>query len=168
MPKFEIEPKDFRTEYLEITPQYKMEADYERRDQLLGYEASDTIEVVLRKFGRLDEFVSAAVEAGANTVESISFETTEIRKYQDDARKLAIKAAREKATLLASELGQKIGKARTITEGGREYSGRASRSLSRGNGGGGGMFIRGATEPSAIIAGEISVTSSISVVFDLE
>jgi uncharacterized protein YggE len=39
-----------------------------------------------------------------------------LRKYRDQARDLAVKAAREKAHALAQALGQEIGKALTIEE----------------------------------------------------
>ncbi len=45
-----------------------------------------------------------------------TFRTTELRKHKDAARKKAVVAAREKAELLAQELGQSIGKAIIIEE----------------------------------------------------
>ena len=40
---------------------------------------------------------SSAIEAGANKVQGLEFLTTELRKYRDQARSMAIKAAQEKA-----------------------------------------------------------------------
>jgi uncharacterized protein YggE len=46
----------------------------------------------------------------------VEFQTTELRKYRDQARALAIQAAQEKAKALAGELGQELGEPVTITE----------------------------------------------------
>ena len=46
----------------------------------------------------------------------IEFRTTELRKFRDQARLLAVKAAREKADLLARESGRRVGKAVSIGE----------------------------------------------------
>jgi uncharacterized protein YggE len=39
---------------------------------------------------------AAAVDAGATHIHGVDFETTELRKYRDQARSLAVKAATEK------------------------------------------------------------------------
>jgi uncharacterized protein len=47
----------------------------------------------------------------------VRFETSKLRENKDKARDLAMKAAREKASAMASSVGQTIGKAVKITEG---------------------------------------------------
>jgi uncharacterized protein YggE len=46
----------------------------------------------------------------------VEFRTTELKKHRMLARKEAAKAAREKADVLATELGAKVGAVRTITD----------------------------------------------------
>src|SRR5262249_54757633 len=55
--------------------------------------------------------------AGGNRIDSIVYETSDLRKYRDQARDMAVRAAREKATALALALGQEGGKAHSIEEG---------------------------------------------------
>lgn len=65
---------------------------------------------------KFDELLSSALQAGATHVYGISFRSTELKKYREQARSLAVKAALEKATLMARDVGQKVGKAASITE----------------------------------------------------
>ncbi|HEX8118600.1 MAG TPA: SIMPL domain-containing protein, partial [Pyrinomonadaceae bacterium] len=53
---------------------------------------------------------------------SVTFSTSKMRLYRDEARAQAMKAAQEKAAALAGAVGQRIGKAITIEE---EVPGRA-------------------------------------------
>ena len=51
-------------------------------------------------------------------MESVSFEIGEPRKYMDEARRLAVIAAKEKANAMARELDAGIGKVHSISESG--------------------------------------------------
>jgi hypothetical protein len=50
-------------------------------------------------------------------VHGIDFQTTELKKHREEARDLALKAAREKAGLMAAALGRKVGAPLQISEG---------------------------------------------------
>ena len=63
---------------------------------------------------KFEDLLSDALEAGVTHVQGIEFRTTELRKHRDRARSLALKAAQEKAELLADGAGRKIGKAISI------------------------------------------------------
>ena len=65
---------------------------------------------------KLDTLLEALIKAGGNRIDSIGYETSELRKYRDQARDEAVKAAWEKAGALAKALGQDIGKAQLIEE----------------------------------------------------
>src|SRR5262249_58226568 len=72
--------------------------------------------ITVRDISKLDALVESLVKAGGNRIDSIQYETSELRKYRDQARDLAVKAAREKAQALAAALGQQIGRAQSIEE----------------------------------------------------
>ena len=72
--------------------------------------------VTLSDLSKFEDLLSGVLDAGANYVHNVKFQTTELRKYRDQARALAIKAAQEKATALAGELSQELGEPVTITE----------------------------------------------------
>ncbi len=114
-----VESKHIQTSHISIEPRRINKYNSElRRDELdfIEYYVRKTIVVTVKNVDRFDELLSAVVVSGATHVHGVQFRTTELRKYRDQARALAIKAAKEKATDLAQELGQAIGDPHAITE----------------------------------------------------
>jgi uncharacterized protein YggE len=111
---FGVAADHIQTEYIGISPTY----DYPSYalPHLKGYNVRKTIVVTLSDLSKFEDLLSGVLEAGANYVHSVEFRTTELRKYRDQARALAIQAAQEKATALARELDQELGEPVTITE----------------------------------------------------
>jgi uncharacterized protein YggE len=109
-----IEPQHVQTDYVSIEPRYR-NGYYEERD-FIGYFVRKTIVVTLRDLSLFENMLSDALQAGVNYVHGIEFRTTELRAHRDEARALAIKAAQEKATALAGELGQSVGDPQAIQE----------------------------------------------------
>lgn len=112
--EFEIAPQYFQTDYVGIEPRYR-NGYYEERD-FIGYFVHKTVVITLRDLGQFEELLAAALDSGVNYVHGIQFRTTELRKYRDEARALAVQAAREKAGAMAGELGQDIGEPTQIQE----------------------------------------------------
>ena len=57
-----------------------------------------------------------SLEAGANEVVNVEFYISDLRKYRDQARELAMQAAKEKAQDLASTAGTETGCVMSINE----------------------------------------------------
>jgi uncharacterized protein YggE len=110
---YSVEARHIQTDHISIEPRY--EDNYEKED-LIGYFVRKTIVITLKDISKFDDLLTSVLEANVNYVHGIQFRTTELRKYRDEARALAIKAAQEKADALAGELGQSVGKPRTIQE----------------------------------------------------
>lgn len=108
-----IDPKHIQTDFIHIQPRYKY--DYSQQS-FIGYFVRNTVEVTIQDLTEFESILSAALEAGANYVHGIQFRTGELRKHRDEARTLALKAAREKANDMAATLNQKVGKPVTIAE----------------------------------------------------
>jgi hypothetical protein len=107
-----IDEKDVQTTYLSLQPQ-----SYTRKGVRISYfVAAQTMTITVRDLGKLDALLETLIKAGGNRIDSIGYETSELRKYRDQARGEAVKAAREKASALAKALGQDIGKAQSIEE----------------------------------------------------
>ncbi|MBI1754336.1 MAG: SIMPL domain-containing protein [Acidobacteria bacterium] len=106
--------KDVQTDYLNLQPEYE-QSSWQRT--FVGYVQKNTIVVTLRDISKFDPLISSALRAGAEYIHGIDFRSSELRKHRDEARSLAMKAAKEKAIALASELGEKVGKPRLIQEG---------------------------------------------------
>jgi uncharacterized protein len=107
-----IDDKDVQTTFLSLQPQVTTR----KKVQITYFVATQTMTVIVRDLSKLDALLESLIKAGGNRIDSITYETSNLRKYRDQARDLAVRAAREKAQALAQALGQDIGKARAIEE----------------------------------------------------
>ncbi len=107
-----IEHKDIQTTDLSLQPHY----DYKSGRKLSHFSAEQSFTVTLREIKKLDSLLDVVIQAGANEIDSVEYKTNDLRKYRDQARSEAIKAAQEKAADLAKAVGQGIGKAYSIEE----------------------------------------------------
>jgi uncharacterized protein YggE len=105
--------ENMQTDYLAIEPRY--DNSY-RKEKFLGYFVRNTLAVTLTETGKFEQVLTDVLQAGVNYIHGVDFQTTELRKYRDQARELALKAAQEKAELMAATLGQKIGQPLQINE----------------------------------------------------
>jgi len=107
-----IEEKDIVTDWYVIQPIYN---DY---DSLFikGYRIHNIVAVTLRDISKVNKVISTALSAGANQVVNVEFYLSDLRKYRDQARELAMKAAKEKAQDLASAAGAETGCVMSINE----------------------------------------------------
>lgn len=108
-----VAPNDVQTDYVSVAPRYRGGSDAR---QLLGYTVRKDVVFTLRDVPRAEVVLSEVIESGVTRINTIDFRTSELRKHRDQARALAIRAAREKAVALTKELGQGIGKAYSIEE----------------------------------------------------
>ena len=107
-----IDEKDVQTTALSLEPR----SYYRKQVRISYFAATQTLSVTVRDLARLDAILESLIKAGGNRIDSVVYETSDLRKYRDQARELAVKAAREKAQALAHALGQEIGKAQSIEE----------------------------------------------------
>lgn len=112
-----IESKDIATDWYTIEPLYE---DYESL-RIGGYRIHNIIEITVRNVGKTNDVIAAAFQAGANQVINVEFYTSELRKYRDQARELAMKAAVEKADALSQAAGAETGCVIAINENSWSY-----------------------------------------------
>ncbi len=166
-----VATNDVQTDYIDLEPEFDQQAPSRR--VLVAYVQRTTVVVTLRDVGKFDPLLTAALLAGVEYIHGIDFRTTQLRKHRDEARALAVKAAKEKAVALAAELGQKVGKPRSIQEGYngwyssyRSWWGRGGQMMSQnvsqsaGDGGGAGA--------GPIAPGTLSVRANVTIVFEIE
>ncbi len=77
--------------------------------RFVGYLARIGFQISLRDLTQLERTLSGAVAAGANEVVSVDFQTTELQAHRAEARKRAVRAAREKALVYAEAAGITLG-----------------------------------------------------------
>jgi uncharacterized protein YggE len=167
-----IAPEDIATDWYYIRPVY---SDSDSMT-IKGYRIDNTVAVTLKDVKKINEVISAALEAGANQVINVELYTSELRKYRDEARDLAVKAAREKAEALTSAAGAQVGCVITITENvWSYYSGWYGRGGSQdiwtqnvvqNAGPAGGQ--EALTEAGAVTLGQISIRAEVATTFSLK
>ena len=109
-----VPDKEIQTDYLSIEPRY--DDSYEKKD-FIGYFVRNTFVVTLSNPEKVEELVSNVLQSGVNYIHGIDFQTSEFKKFREQARELALIAAKEKAENMASALGQSIGDPLQISEG---------------------------------------------------
>ena len=172
---FQIAASDIQTDSLTISPQYTGSKDARGEHVLIGYEVTKRIFVTLKNLDKIDIFLSKAIEAGVNRVVAISIENSQMQKFQEQVRAMAVKNARSKAQAYAQQLGQTIGKAYVIREEGAD-----SPSFDTGTGSGSGDGNGSAGEIGNIetptnpfvsqvtfALGQITIEEKVNVVFEL-
>jgi len=107
-----IEDRDVQTAYLYLQPMI----DYRKGLRITNFTAEQSLSITVRDLSRLDSVMDAVIAAGANQIGGIEYQSSDLRRYKDQARDAAAQAAREKAEALAKALGNQIGRAYSIEE----------------------------------------------------
>jgi len=83
-----------------------------------GYRVSNSFVVKTKELARVGPLLDAGIQAGANNVESISFELSDAKQKEikTEALRKATMNAREKADALADGAGVRLGKVLTLSE----------------------------------------------------
>jgi len=113
--KIGIDEKDIKTTSYSVYPQY----DYSTPTQkLTGFQISTNYEVTIKNFDKVNDTIISATNAGANVIGGINFEVNDktLKEKTDEARKLAVEEAKEKAEGLAKSAGMSLGKIINISE----------------------------------------------------
>ena len=160
-----IADKDIQTSNLSLNPVY---ADTSREPKnaleqvvppVIGYQVNNTVSVKQRKLGDFGKVIDTLVQAGANQVNGPSFEVDNADAALDEARAQAITAARTRAALYAKAAGLKVLRVLTINENGG-YSPPRPVMYAK-------MAMADMAAPSPVAAGEVSLATSVTVLFEL-
>lgn len=165
-----IDPKDITTDW------YIIEPVHENYDSLYikGYRINNMVAITVRDVSKTSKVIAAALKAGANQVVNVDFYTSDLRKYRDQARELAMKAAQEKAQALASAAGTEAGCVLNINENSWSYyngwwHGRSqnqwTQNVAQNAAPGAGAGSSAGEEPISL--GQISVRAEVSATFGL-
>ncbi|MFV8356112.1 SIMPL domain-containing protein [Flavobacterium sp. XS1P32] len=155
--KMNVAPADYKTQRVSLNPQY----DYEKKKH--NYNATQTIEILLRDLSKYDELMEGLVDQGINRIDAVTFQSSKLAQYQSEARKLAMKEAKMKAEDYVSVLGQKVGRAMTISDNSQTYYPQPVYATMKS------MESSDTAQPrETLAAGEINITANVTVSFILE
>jgi uncharacterized protein len=162
-----IAERDIQTSNLNLNPVYAQpkrlpDGSYEDGDRaIIGYQASNTVSVKQRKLGEYGKVIDALVNAGANQVNGPSFMVDDSEGALDEARIKAMTASQKRADLYARAAGLRVARIVSISESG----GYAPQPV---------MYRRAAMDsaspappPPPIAAGELELSSSVTVQYEL-
>jgi hypothetical protein len=166
-----VEARDIATDRYLIEPVYE---DYNAL-YIKGYRINNMVAITLRDVSQASQVIAAALGAGANQVINVDLYTSELRKYRDQARDLAMKAAAEKAQALAAAAGTQTGCVLSITENSWSsyngwWAGRSQNQWTQNVVQNVAPAAGSASSPDAetISLGQISVRSEVGATFSLE
>jgi len=166
-----VEEKHIQTDRMSVEPRYNEQWEHK---EFIGFFVRKTVAITLNRAAGFEDLLSGALAAGANYVQGIDFRTTELRKHRDQARLMAVKAAREKAEAMSKELGASLGRPHSIQEGQNGWVpvyGEMPAAM------GGRMMMQNASAGAGVAApegggstalGQISITANVTVSFELQ
>lgn len=105
-----VAEEDIQTQNYSLYPQI----DYGQNNiaSTTGYNANQQVTIKVRDFDqdalRLNKVIAAASKAGANQINSLSFDSSKMNDLKQQARVMAIKDAQEKSGVLAAAAGVQV------------------------------------------------------------
>lgn len=146
---------DIRTVNYSVYPVYDYSGDTSR---IASFEVNNTVELTIKDIDKVGEILDAAATAGANTSYSVRFDILDKDPAYKQALTTAMESARAKADTLAAAGGFSIKGVMSVSEGYtnttvyKEYPMAAEASMDSG---------------TYVSAGDLDVTATVSVVFEI-
>jgi len=106
-----IAPADIRTELVSLSPRYSQNGE-----DVVGYEAANSVSATLRKLDKVGPVIDAAVDAGANQISGPNLVRADSAGLYRSALRVAIANARAKARTIASASGLHLRRITDVSE----------------------------------------------------
>jgi len=105
-----VKEKNIQTDYVNLNKNYNYD------DKTYSYVANQAISIKLEDLKNYEKIMSGLLKAGLNRIDGVQFKSSEMEKYEAEARKLAVLDAKSRASEYVIPLNQSIGKAISISE----------------------------------------------------
>lgn len=151
-----VEEKDIQTSNFNVWLEQIREPDGNRPTGEQLYHVNSALTVKVRALETTGDVISAALEAGANQINGLSFGIEDTDALEAEARAAAVADAKEKAEQLAEVLGVKLGDPVVVSEGGGAVAPVARGAFD--------MVMAESAAPT-IAGGELTVSIYVSVSF---
>lgn len=149
-----LQPADYQTQRVNLN------RNYDSDKKKYSYVASQTIVIHLKDLSKYDALMMGVTDAGANEIQGVTFKTSKQAEYESQARVKAVADARKKANDYAGALNQKIGKAITVTDNTQTFFPQYMREEMK--------AFDGAPVRETLAVGEITVTATVNIAFQLD
>jgi len=158
--QFGVADKDIQTSNFSIWPSQQYDPMTGEQGGTI-YMVDNSVYVTVRNLAKLGELLEAAIDAGANSINSIQFDVADKAAGQVEARQKAVENAASLADELASISGVTLGDVQTISY----YDSQPYAYSGYGMGGGGG----GAEAAAAPIApGQLTMSVTVTITYELK
>ncbi len=151
--------QDLQTGTVDLSPRFQTYSG-SREDKIIGYRATITLRIRTTDLKAPAKVIDAALAAGCNRVDGVSFGIKEALEAREEAITLATKAAERKAKVLADALNLKIARViKASTSVDRSFSGRYMQSAN---------VFNSTDEPAesgAIEAGQVEISATANLSF---
>ena len=77
--------------------------------KFIGYRSQVTFRFVVSRLDAVEQLLTSAVEAGANEVQRVRYQSSKLRELRVEARKRAVEAAKRKAEVYCEAAGVRVG-----------------------------------------------------------
>ena len=109
-----IAEKDIQTRNYSFYPNYSTDKD--RRNEVTGYTVNNSVIVVVRDIKLTGKVIDAALNNGANEINSLDFSASDTKAVRKVALLNAVQDARDKADIIAKGLGKRIVGIQNVSE----------------------------------------------------
>ena len=156
--------KDIKTLSYYENEQYVWNSSYNRQDKN-GYITVNSLQITLTDITKSGSVIDAAVRAGANRVQSVSFTLTDSKQNEIKAQALeeASASAKLKAVSMAKGLGVTLGKVMNITENSYNYY-----PMMKAMDSAAGSVTTSYTPPTQITPGDVSVDATVTIIYSID
>ena len=152
-----IAEKDIQTRNYSFYPNYSTDKD--RRNEVTGYTVNNSVIVVVRDIKLTGKVIDAALNNGANEINSLDFSASDTKAVRKVALLNAIQDARDKADIIAKGLGKRIVGIQNVSESTGYIEARRF---------GGNMMLAMAKDAATPVApGSLSLSASVHIDFIL-
>lgn len=157
-----ISDDDLKTTNYWLNPDYRYPQDG-GKPQIVGYTLNQNVRVKVRDLTQVEEVIDGAVQVGVNQTGQLSFEIDDDSGARAMAREEAFKDARQKAEVMTSAAGVRLGRVVTFSENGGYYDPPVQ------YGRGGDLMMAESTSVApAIEPGSEDVMVNVSVTYEIE
>lgn len=165
-----IEEVDIKTSVYNMSPRYSYQppcytypCPYNESQRIIGYTASQTVEVKVRNLDQTGKVLADLGDAGVSNIYGPSFVIDNEDELKAEARKLAIEEARAKAKVLAKDLDVRLVRVVNFWESTGPVYPFYGRAEAMGLGGGDGVKVSVPEIPT----GENEIAVSVSITYEI-
>ncbi len=108
-----VKSEDIQTQYVSVYPVYNYEKN---TNEITGYAVSNQLTITVQDVSKAGDVVNAAMNAGANNLNGVSYDVKDRSKYYDQAVKKAMDSAKNKASAIAKVSGASLGSVLNVTD----------------------------------------------------